>query len=52
MESEHLKNIFADNELDQASVIRNFRITDALGGDGSPRDGGPADYSALSVNFI
>lgn len=27
--SEHLKNIFADNELEQESVIRNFRITAA-----------------------
>lgn len=25
--NEHLKNIFADNELDEASVIRDFRIT-------------------------
>ena len=29
--SEHLKNIFADNELEQESVIRNFRITAADG---------------------
>lgn len=27
--SEHLKNIFADNELEQIAVIRNFRITAA-----------------------
>lgn len=27
--SEHLKNIFADNELEQDAVIRNFRITAA-----------------------
>lgn len=25
--NEHLKNIFSDNELDEVSVIRNFRIT-------------------------
>ncbi len=25
--NEHLKNIFADSELEEASVIRNFRIT-------------------------
>lgn len=29
--SEHLKNIFADNELEQDAVIRNFRITAADG---------------------
>jgi hypothetical protein len=29
--SEHLKNIFADNELEQMAVIRNFRITAADG---------------------
>jgi hypothetical protein len=29
--SEHLKNIFADNELEQDVVIRNFRITAADG---------------------
>ncbi len=29
--SEHLKNIFADYELEQESVIRNFRITAADG---------------------
>lgn len=29
--SEHLKNIFADNELEQEAVIRNFRITAADG---------------------
>lgn len=29
--SEHLKNIFFDNELEQESVIRNFRITAADG---------------------
>jgi hypothetical protein len=29
--SEHLKNIFADNELEQEEVIRNFRITAADG---------------------
>jgi hypothetical protein len=29
--NEHLKNIFADNELQEASVIRNFRITAADG---------------------
>lgn len=27
--SEHLKNIFADNELEQDAAIRNFRITAA-----------------------
>jgi len=25
--NDHLKKIFADNELDESSVIRNFRIT-------------------------
>jgi hypothetical protein len=29
--SEHLQNIFADNELEQDAVIRNFRITAADG---------------------
>jgi hypothetical protein len=29
--NEHLKNIFADNELEQMAVIRNFRITAADG---------------------
>jgi hypothetical protein len=29
--SEHLKNIFTDNELEQDAVIRNFRITAADG---------------------
>ena len=29
--SEHLKNIFDDNELEQDAVIRNFRITAADG---------------------
>lgn len=29
--NEHLKNIFADNELEQDAVIRNFRITAADG---------------------
>ena len=29
--SEHLKNIFADSELEQSAVIRNFRITAADG---------------------
>ena len=29
--SEHLKNIFSDNELEQESVIRTFRITAADG---------------------
>jgi hypothetical protein len=33
--SEHLKNIFTDNELEQTAVIQNFRITDVLGVDGS-----------------
>ncbi len=27
--SEHLQNIFADNELEESAVIRNFRITAA-----------------------
>ena len=26
--SEHLKNIFSDQELEQEAVIRNFRITE------------------------
>ena len=25
----HLKNVFADRELDEGAVIRNFRITDS-----------------------
>jgi len=29
--NEHLKHIFADNELEEASVIRKFRITAADG---------------------
>jgi hypothetical protein len=29
--NEHLKNIFADNELEESAVIRNFRITAADG---------------------
>ena len=43
--SEHLKNIFADKELEQEAVIRNFRITAADG-----KNYNTQHYN-LSVNF-
>jgi hypothetical protein len=47
--NEHLKNIFSDSELEETSVIRNFRITAS---DGKTYDTMHYNLSALSLHTL